>query len=142
MRAALTRWRRRRRPGGKLDTYEVEGPDRAELLQDLAEFQLAVVRCLLHGASPCTSARLAFCWHRLPRRTGWSRTLQPCWAQALKATFCAVGTELCAVPNMLDVWSGVCAADAQQCSAGEQLQRAGVAHERDGELHKERQGDA
>ncbi len=31
--------------GGKLDTYEVEGPDRAELLQDLAEFQLAAVRC-------------------------------------------------------------------------------------------------
>jgi F-type H+-transporting ATPase subunit gamma len=27
--------------GGALDTYEVEGPDRAELLQDLAEFQLA-----------------------------------------------------------------------------------------------------
>ena len=30
--------------GGKFDTYEVEGPDRAELLQDLAEFQLAAVR--------------------------------------------------------------------------------------------------
>eukprot|EP00891_Asterochloris_glomerata_P000769 jgi/Astpho2/769/Aster-00628 len=27
--------------GGALDSYEVEGPDRAELLQDLAEFQLA-----------------------------------------------------------------------------------------------------
>lgn len=30
--------------GGSLDAYEVEGPDRAELLQDLAEFQLATVR--------------------------------------------------------------------------------------------------
>ena len=29
--------------GGKLDQYETEGPDRAEMLQDLAEFQLAVV---------------------------------------------------------------------------------------------------
>ncbi|BDA41901.1 ATP synthase subunit gamma, mitochondrial [Coccomyxa sp. Obi] len=27
--------------GGKLDVYEMEGPDRGELLQDLAEFQLA-----------------------------------------------------------------------------------------------------
>ena len=30
--------------GGKLDVYEMEGPDRGELLQDLAEFQLAAVR--------------------------------------------------------------------------------------------------
>ena len=30
--------------GGSLDQYEVEGPDRAELLQDLGEFQLAAVR--------------------------------------------------------------------------------------------------
>ena len=29
--------------GGALDSYEIEGPDRAELLQDLAEFQLAAV---------------------------------------------------------------------------------------------------
>jgi len=29
--------------GGKLDVYEMEGPDRGELLQDLAEFQLAAV---------------------------------------------------------------------------------------------------
>lgn len=29
--------------GGALDKYEVEGPDRAELLQDLGEFQLATV---------------------------------------------------------------------------------------------------
>lgn len=29
--------------GGELDSYEFEGPDRAEFLQDLAEFQLAVV---------------------------------------------------------------------------------------------------
>lgn len=28
--------------GGSMDLYEVEGPDRAELLQDLGEFQLAV----------------------------------------------------------------------------------------------------
>ena len=32
--------------GGELDKYEIEGPDRAELLQDLGEFQLASVRCL------------------------------------------------------------------------------------------------
>lgn len=36
---------------GKLDTYEVEGPDRGELLQDLAEFHLAAVRC---SCSPIT----------------------------------------------------------------------------------------
>lgn len=29
--------------GGKLDTYEIEGPDRPELLQDIAEFNLALV---------------------------------------------------------------------------------------------------
>ena len=28
--------------GGKLDAYEIEGPDRAELLMDLGEFQLAL----------------------------------------------------------------------------------------------------
>ena len=33
--------------GGALDQYEIEGPDRAELLQDLAEFQLAAVSALL-----------------------------------------------------------------------------------------------
>ena len=32
--------------GGKLDQYETEGPDRAEMLQDLAEFQLAAVQDL------------------------------------------------------------------------------------------------
>lgn len=32
--------------GGALDSYEIEGPDRAELLQDLAEFQLAAVSLL------------------------------------------------------------------------------------------------
>ncbi len=40
--------------GGKLDQYETEGPDRAEMLQDLAEFQLAVVSYF----SPSTSAVL------------------------------------------------------------------------------------
>lgn len=29
--------------GGALDTYEFEGPDRPEFVQDLAEFQLAAV---------------------------------------------------------------------------------------------------
>lgn len=38
--------------GGALDQYEIEGPDRAELLQDLAEFQLAAVGSLL--PSCCT----------------------------------------------------------------------------------------
>ena len=32
--------------GGALDSYEFEGPDRAEFVQDLAEFQLAAVRRL------------------------------------------------------------------------------------------------
>lgn len=30
--------------GAALDQYEVEGPDRAEMLTNLGEFQLAVVR--------------------------------------------------------------------------------------------------
>ncbi len=30
--------------GAKIDSYEIEGSDRAEMLQDLAEFNLAVVR--------------------------------------------------------------------------------------------------
>lgn len=38
--------------GGELDSYEFEGPDRAEFLQDLAEFQLAAVRV------PCSNAGL------------------------------------------------------------------------------------
>lgn len=33
--------------GAALDAYEVEGPDRAELLQNLGELQLAVVRPFL-----------------------------------------------------------------------------------------------
>lgn len=33
--------------GNKIDTYEIEGSDRAELLQDLAEFNLAVVSSLM-----------------------------------------------------------------------------------------------
>lgn len=37
--------------GGALDQYEIEGPDRAELLQDLAEFQLAAVSAC--PALPC-----------------------------------------------------------------------------------------
>ena len=36
--------------GGALDSYEVEGPDRAELLQDLAEFQLATVSPVVQPA--------------------------------------------------------------------------------------------
>ena len=32
--------------GGGLDQYEIEGPDRPELLADLAEFQLAAVSSL------------------------------------------------------------------------------------------------
>lgn len=35
--------------GGALDQYEIEGPDRAELLQDLAEFQLAAVSLSNHS---------------------------------------------------------------------------------------------
>lgn len=38
--------------GGALDQYEVEGPDRAEMLQNLGELQLATVipRC---SEAPC-----------------------------------------------------------------------------------------
>lgn len=32
--------------GGAMDSYELEGPDRPEMLMDLAEFQLAAVRCV------------------------------------------------------------------------------------------------
>jgi hypothetical protein len=32
--------------GGLMDQYEVEGPDRTELLMDLSEFQMAAVRPL------------------------------------------------------------------------------------------------
>ena len=38
--------------GGALDTYEFEGPDRPELVQDLAEFQLAAVR--IRPLDPCS----------------------------------------------------------------------------------------
>lgn len=38
--------------GGALDSYEIEGPDRAELLQDLAEFQLAAVSPLPESHFP------------------------------------------------------------------------------------------
>ena len=38
--------------GGALDSYEIEGPDRAELLQDLAEFQLAAVSPLPDSHNP------------------------------------------------------------------------------------------
>ena len=41
--------------GGALDQYEIEGPDRAELLQDLAEFQLAAV----------SMSQLSCCWHQI-----------------------------------------------------------------------------
>ncbi len=40
--------------GGHLDTYEFEGPDRAEFVQDLAEFQLAAVRSRQLTLSPQT----------------------------------------------------------------------------------------
>ena len=43
--------------GGNLDQYETEGPDRAEMLQDLAEFQLAAVSCCCLGAVPCMRKR-------------------------------------------------------------------------------------
>jgi len=46
--------------GGKLDVYEMEGPDRGELLQDLAEFQLAAVRPI---KGPFIMMRL----HRIPQ---------------------------------------------------------------------------
>lgn len=40
--------------GGALDTYELEGPDRPELVADLAEFQLAAVTGLTcpHRTAP------------------------------------------------------------------------------------------
>ena len=46
--------------GGHLDTYEFEGPDRAEFVQDLAEFQLAAVRSpvvRLYPHKPCAKLR-------------------------------------------------------------------------------------
>lgn len=47
--------------GGHLDTYEFEGPDRAEFVQDLAEFQLAAVRACLPLFYPTQP-----CWHVTP----------------------------------------------------------------------------
>ncbi len=44
--------------GGALDQYEIEGPDRAELLQDLAEFQLAAVS--ISQLSCCSPHMLAY----------------------------------------------------------------------------------
>ena len=43
--------------GGNLDQYETEGPDRAEMLQDLAEFQLAAVSCCCPRTKPCMRKR-------------------------------------------------------------------------------------
>ena len=45
--------------GGELDKYEIEGPDRAELLQDLGEFQLAAVGPLPMPASLLLRSGLA-----------------------------------------------------------------------------------
>ncbi|GAB4815770.1 hypothetical protein N2152v2_002816 [Parachlorella kessleri] len=47
--------------GGGLDQYEIEGPDRPELLADLAEFQLAATlyNCLLENNCSEQSSRMA-----------------------------------------------------------------------------------
>jgi F-type H+-transporting ATPase subunit gamma len=47
--------------GGSLDAYEIEGPDRAELLQDLAEFGLAATlyNCLLENSCSEQAARMS-----------------------------------------------------------------------------------
>lgn len=47
--------------GGALDQYEIEGPDRAELLQDLAEFQLAstLFNCMLENNCSEQSSRMS-----------------------------------------------------------------------------------
>ena len=68
--------------GGELDSYEFEGPDRAEFLQDLAEFQLAVVGMIsplltkyaaaLHHTQQMQSTSEGTCW-RLVLQTCWNR---------------------------------------------------------------------
>lgn len=50
--------------GGALDQYEIEGPDRPELLQDLAEFQLAAVSALLCACTICGVLELLQCSSR------------------------------------------------------------------------------
>ena len=47
--------------GGSLDSYEVEGPDRAEMLQDLAEFTLAATlyNALLENGCSENAARMS-----------------------------------------------------------------------------------
>eukprot|EP00887_Chlorella_sp_A99_P002529 scaffold6.g2529.t1 len=47
--------------GGAMDQYEIEGPDRAELLQDLAEFQLATTlyNCMLESNCSEQSSRMS-----------------------------------------------------------------------------------
>ena len=54
--------------GGALDKYEIEGPDRAELLQDLGEFQLATV-IPIWDMSDATASGL----HLQPGLAGWLR---------------------------------------------------------------------
>lgn len=47
--------------GGAIDQYEIEGPDRAELLHDLAEFQLAstLFNCMLENNCSEQSSRMS-----------------------------------------------------------------------------------
>lgn len=54
--------------GGPMDQYEIEGPDRAELLADLAEFQLATVS---HSTTNTLGNSLTTEWH-LGAAKGWS----------------------------------------------------------------------
>lgn len=53
--------------GGKLDQYETEGPDRAEMLQDLAEFQLAAVQDLPRScrAHACIVQSMHGAWRKI-----------------------------------------------------------------------------
>ena len=122
--------------GGALDSYEVEGPDRAELLQDLAEFQLATVgpavNCHSHGLHDICASR----WHLLLAFQG-----QKIRSDALLCANMPPGTGLCPGDTSSLANSRISrmlpAADPVQRPAGEQLQRAGIPHGGHGELHKE-----
>ena len=93
--------------GGALDQYEIEGPDRAELLQDLAEFQLAAVSAVLpcccthplgfwplwvtfHLADPAeclTCMAGSVVWYSIVYVTSWQQVLMT-WLQRRMGLLC------------------------------------------------------
>ncbi len=151
--------------GGELDSYEFEGPDRAEFLQDLAEFQLAAVRLPPSCFRPCLQCRCAgftssqsghgMCTAAVAVTLGCGICMRAtfpgcdCTLRRLEGSSGAhwvIGkrplSAAAALENLLLKVPNNRAAGAVQRAAGEQLQRAGIAHGGHGVVHQERQGDA